>query len=274
VIEPRAAIASYDPLDMRYTLIVSHQTPFPLRTQIAECLQIPEQRLRVGSPDVGGAFGVKGPTYPEEVTLVWAARRIGRPVRWECRRAEMFLSDAQARDHVTSMELALDADGHFLAIRVEDLANLGAYVSSFGAGPPIFGQTSLLCGAYRTRIIAGRVRIYLRTPPRRIRTVALVAPNALHVGTHCRHCCPTDRHFADRFAPAEYDTGREHALAGGNRSRLCQRRFSEGFRKSVGALRLRRFPAAPCRLESERKAPRVRGLLTTSIIPEWGHPSW
>jgi carbon-monoxide dehydrogenase large subunit len=165
-LEPRAAIAQYDALERRYKLIVSHQTPFPLRTQLAECLHVPEQRLHVISPDVGGGFGVKGPTYPEEVALTWAAGRLNRPLRWVCGRSEMFLSDAQARDHVTTIELALDAEGRFLAIRVEDLANLGAYVSSFGAGPPIFGQTGLLGGAYRTPLFAGRVRmIFSNTLP-------------------------------------------------------------------------------------------------------------
>jgi len=165
-LEPRAALASYDTVDRRYRLITSHQTPFPLRTQISECLGIPEQRIQITSPDVGGGFGVKGPTYPEEVTLLWAAGRLGRAVRWVCGRSEMFLSDAQARDHVTTIELALDGDGTFLAIRVDDLANLGAYVSSFGAGPPILGQTGLLGGVYRTPLLAGRVRmIFSNTIP-------------------------------------------------------------------------------------------------------------
>ncbi len=107
---------------------------------------------------------MKGPTYPEEVTLLWAAG--ARPtLRWVCGRSEMFLSDAQARDHVTTIELR-SIRRPFLAIRVDDLANLGAYVSSFGAGPPILGQTGLLGGAYRTPVVAGRVRmIFCNTVP-------------------------------------------------------------------------------------------------------------
>ncbi len=151
--------AQYNAWERCYKLIVSHQTPFPLRTQLSECLHVPEQRIHVVSPDVGGGFGVKGPTYPEEVALLWAAGRLNRPLRWVCSRSEMFLSDAQARDHMTLIELALDTEGRFLAIRVDDLANLGAYVSSFGAGPPVFGQTGLLGGAYRTPVFAGRVRM-------------------------------------------------------------------------------------------------------------------
>lgn len=165
-IEPRSAIARYSELDDRYTLYASHQTPFPLRTQLAETLGVNERCIHVISPDVGGGFGVKGPTYPEEVALLWAARRIGAAVRWDCRRSEAFLSDAQARDHLTSIEIALDANGKFLAVRVDDLANLGAYVSSFGAGPPIFGQTGLLCGAYRIPVVSGRVRmVYTNSMP-------------------------------------------------------------------------------------------------------------
>jgi aerobic carbon-monoxide dehydrogenase large subunit len=157
--EPRAAIGRFDPVEDAYTLIVSHQSPFPLRTQLCEILSLPEQRLRVISPDVGGGFGVKAPTYPEEAVVLWAARRCGRAVKWVCDRSELFLSDAQARDHLTTIELALDAQGTILSVRVEDLANLGAYVSSFGAGPPILGQASLLAGAYRVPVLAGRVRM-------------------------------------------------------------------------------------------------------------------
>ncbi|MSQ71146.1 MAG: xanthine dehydrogenase family protein molybdopterin-binding subunit [Betaproteobacteria bacterium] len=164
--EPRAALAWYDPLEQRYSLYLSHQTPHPLRTQLAETFHVPEQRVHVVSQDVGGGFGVKGPTYPEEVAVCWAARRTGRPVKWVCERSELFLSDAQARDHLTTLEVALDAEGHFLAFRVEDLANLGAYVSSFGAGPPMFGQSSLLAGVYRVPFIAGRVRmLFTNTMP-------------------------------------------------------------------------------------------------------------
>lgn len=178
-IEPRAAIARYDRFEDRYRLYVSHQTPFPLRTQLAATLGISEQRLHVVSPDVGGGFGVKGPTYPEEACLLWAARRLGRPIRWVCERCEMFLSDAQARDHVTTIELALDAEGRFLALRVRDLANLGAYLSSYGAGPPLVGQRNLLAGMYRTPHIAGRVHmVFTNTVP----TDAYRAPGRAECG--------------------------------------------------------------------------------------------
>ena len=164
--EPRAATASYDDLDQKYFLNVSHQTPFPLRSALAETLHVREDNVQVVSNDVGGGFGVKGPNYPEEIALVWAAKRVGRPVKWVCERSELFLSDAQARDHLTTIELALDKEGNFLAIFVDDLANMGAYVSSFGAGPPIGGQTGLIIGAYRTPVYAGRIRmVFTNTMP-------------------------------------------------------------------------------------------------------------
>ncbi|OGA14777.1 MAG: carbon monoxide dehydrogenase [Betaproteobacteria bacterium RIFCSPLOWO2_02_FULL_63_19] len=165
-IEPRAAIARFDEMDGRYTLITSHQMPFPLRTALSESLKVPELKVHVISPDVGGAFGVKGPNYPEELALLWAARRCRRPLKWVCERSEAFCSDTQARDRVTVIELALDAEARFLAVRVDDHANLGAFVSSFGAGPPILGQMGLIAGPYRTPLIAGRVRmVFSNTAP-------------------------------------------------------------------------------------------------------------
>ena len=165
-LEPRAALALYEPLGSRYTLYVSHQAPFPLRDHLCATLGLAEDRMRVVSHDVGGGFGVKGPTYPEEVTLVWLSGKLRRPVRWRCERNELFLSDAQARDHVTSLEMAVDAEGRFLALRVDDLANLGAYVSSIGAGPPLFAQVLLAAGPYLTRAVSGRVRmVFTNTIP-------------------------------------------------------------------------------------------------------------
>jgi carbon-monoxide dehydrogenase large subunit len=114
---------------------------------------MPESALRVISPDVGGGFGYKGKLYPEESLVVWAARRLSRPVRWVATRAESFLSDNQARDHFTHAELALDADGRFLALKVETSAALGAYLSTFGANIPSAIYTALFAGGYRTPAI-------------------------------------------------------------------------------------------------------------------------
>ena len=143
-IETRGAIATGD------TLYCGTQAPHHIRRYVCEELGIDEGALRVVSRDMGGGFGYKGKHYPEETLVVWASRRLQRPVKWIARRTESFLSDTQGRDHVTRAELALDNDGHFLALRVHTRADLGAYVSSFGAAIPGPIYTALLAGVYQT----------------------------------------------------------------------------------------------------------------------------
>ncbi len=152
-LEPRAAFATVEPATGRLTLVSATQAPHHIRKQVTEQLGMPESALRVISPDVGGGFGYKGKLYPEEALVVWAARRLYRPVRWVATRAESFLSDNQARDHFTHAELALDTDGRFLALRVETSAALGAYLSTFGANIPSAIYTALFAGGYRTPAI-------------------------------------------------------------------------------------------------------------------------
>src|SRR4029453_16847977 len=127
-IEPRAVIG--EPQSEKLKLYTSTQAPHHIRRMVSEQLGMPESAMRVVAPDVGGGFGYKGKLYPEEGVIAWAARRLGRPVRWSATRSESFLADNQGRDHITHAELALDADGNFLALRVRTLANLGAYVST------------------------------------------------------------------------------------------------------------------------------------------------
>lgn len=146
-IEARGAIATPD------TLYCSTQTPHHIRGHVCAELGLREIDLRVVSYDMGGGFGYKGKHYPEETILVWAARRLRRPVKWMATRQESFVSDTQGRDHRTHAELALDRDGRFLALRVRTRADLGAYVSTFGAAiaGPIY--SALLAGPYRTPAI-------------------------------------------------------------------------------------------------------------------------
>jgi aerobic carbon-monoxide dehydrogenase large subunit len=146
-IETRGVICTGD------TLYCATQTPHHIRHFVAQELGIDEARLRVVSPDVGGGFGYKGKHYPEETIVAWAARRLRRPVKWIARRRESFLSDTQGRDHVTRAELALDARGTFLALKVQTVANVGAYVSTFGAAIPGPIYSALLAGVYRTPAI-------------------------------------------------------------------------------------------------------------------------
>jgi carbon-monoxide dehydrogenase large subunit len=149
--ETRAANASYNPADESYTLYTTSQNPHVARLLMcAFVLGLPEHKVRVVAPDVGGGFGSKIFLYAEEVALTFATRRLGRPIKWTADRSEAFQSDAHGRDHVTTAELALDKDGHFLAMRVDTVANLGAYLSTFASCVPTILYATLLAGQYNT----------------------------------------------------------------------------------------------------------------------------
>jgi aerobic carbon-monoxide dehydrogenase large subunit len=137
--EPRGCIADYDPGTRRYTLYSSTQNVHGVRQTLAHhILHVPESRIRVVARDVGGGFGMKGNVYPEEAIIVWAARRVGRPVKWIPSRSEALLGDAQGRGQNVAAELALDADGRFLALRWTGSHNVGAYIEGAGAIPILF----------------------------------------------------------------------------------------------------------------------------------------
>ena len=116
-------------------------------------LGLPEHKVRVIAPDVGGGFGSKIYLYAEETAMVWASKRVNRPIKWTAERSESFLSDAHGRDHVTHAELALDKDGKFLALRVQTTANMGAYLSTFASCIPTILYATLLAGQYTTPAI-------------------------------------------------------------------------------------------------------------------------
>ena len=127
--EPRGAIGAYDAGTDTYTLYSSIQNPHGVRALLARTvLHIPETRLRVVGPDVGGGFGMKGDVYPEDALVLLAARQCGRPVKWIASRSESFLSDDYGRDQIVEAEMALDGDGRILAMRANALHKLGAYV--------------------------------------------------------------------------------------------------------------------------------------------------
>jgi carbon-monoxide dehydrogenase large subunit len=158
--ESRAALAEYEPASRDYTLYTSTQLPHVARVLLGVLmLNIPERKLRVVAPDVGGGFGSKQVVYAEEAMVVWAAGQLERPVKWVADRSEAFLSDAQGRDHVTHAELALDKDGKFLGLRVSTLANIGGYVSTFGPNIPTNLYGPLLAGAYTTPAIYCEVKV-------------------------------------------------------------------------------------------------------------------
>ena len=157
--ETRGVIAEYEPRDGRYTVRTPSQGVRHLLAPLARSLGVPESRIRVITDDVGGAFGIKIPLYPEHVLVAWAARRIGRPVKWIAERSESFLSDGQGRDHATEAELALDADGRFLAVRTNTVSNMGAYSTAAAPTIPTVGGTRCITGVYRIPAWHARSRV-------------------------------------------------------------------------------------------------------------------
>jgi aerobic carbon-monoxide dehydrogenase large subunit len=147
--DPRGAIGEYDLREDRYVLHADVQYPHRVRQVLADrVFKVPEYKIRVVAGDVGGGFGTKGWQYPEHRLVLWAARRLGRPVKWSCERSEAILADEHGRDNVTDVELALDRDGKFLALRAHTFANIGAYLSSDRNLLAIFTSVAALTGVY------------------------------------------------------------------------------------------------------------------------------
>src|SRR5215469_6255095 len=152
--EPRAAIGEFDRATGEYTLYTTSQNPHVIRLLMgAFVLHIPEAKLRVVAPDVGGGFGSKIYHYAEEAILTWAAGKLRRPIKWTAERSESFMSDAHGRDHVTHVDLALDRDAKFLGLKVSTVANMGAYLSTFAPCIPTYLYGTLLAGTYTTPAI-------------------------------------------------------------------------------------------------------------------------
>jgi carbon-monoxide dehydrogenase large subunit len=165
--EPRAALAEYDPGNDSFTLWNTSQNPHVARLVLSAFVGVaPEHRLRVVAPDVGGGFGSKIFIYPEEVVALVAARRVRRPVRWVADRSEAFVADAHGRDHVTTAEMAFDPHGKILGLRVKTVANLGAYMSTFSSSVPTYLYATLLSGQYAIPAIHCTVdAVYTNTVP-------------------------------------------------------------------------------------------------------------
>jgi carbon-monoxide dehydrogenase large subunit len=158
-IETRAAIGRYDPETDSLDLRLTGQGVHGIRDQLAEhVFHLPEARIQVSAPDVGGGFGMKNFLYPEWVLVLWAARRLGRPVRWVADRAESFVSDTQGRDNHTRGRLALDESGRILALHVSTVADLGAYLSSFGPLSSTTAPSTAMGGVYAIPAIFMDVR--------------------------------------------------------------------------------------------------------------------
>jgi carbon-monoxide dehydrogenase large subunit len=227
--EPRAALGDYDPASGDYTLYTTSQNPHVIRLLMgAFVLHIPESKLRVFAPDVGGGFGSKIYHYAEEAIVTWAAGKVKRPVKWTADRSESFMSDAHGRDHVTRAELALDKDGKFLALRVSTLANLGAYLSTFATSIPTYLYATLLAGVYTTPAIYCEVRsIFTNTVPvdayrgagrpeasyllERLVDIAAREMNMDRVEIRRRNFIPNDAFPYQTPVALQYDSGNYHA---------------------------------------------------------------
>ncbi|WP_310618662.1 xanthine dehydrogenase family protein molybdopterin-binding subunit [Flexibacterium corallicola] len=165
--EPRSAIASYDTAEEHYTLYTTSQNPHVARLLLSAFYNVaPEHKLRVIAPDVGGGFGSKIYVYPEEIVCLWASKRVGRPVKWTSARTEAFLTDAHGRDHHSTAEMAIDENNRITGLRVNTLANLGAYMSLFSSCVPTYLSATLLSGQYNIPNIYANVKaIYTNTVP-------------------------------------------------------------------------------------------------------------
>jgi carbon-monoxide dehydrogenase large subunit len=164
--EPRGATASYDAAQDAYTLRTCSQSAGTMRDNVLAIMNWPKERLRVITEDVGGAFGLKTSAYPEYIALLVATKKIGRPVHWMSGRSEAFLSDNQARDTYSDVELALDEKGKFLALRIRSVGNMGAYLGAIGANIPTISFTRCLPGMYDIKPIDISVKcVYTNTLP-------------------------------------------------------------------------------------------------------------
>ncbi len=165
-LEPRGCLVEYDARHDRYTLYTGLQRPHEMRQRVTQqVFHIPETSVRIVPGDIGGSFGMRGSIYGEQLLVMWASKRIGRPVKWICDRSEGFMSDDHARDNVSELALALDRDGRFLGLRVSTIASMGAYLGIRGPRPPI-GNLGTLAGIYTTPAVHVDVTgVYTNTTP-------------------------------------------------------------------------------------------------------------
>src|SRR3954464_11605908 len=149
--EPRSALCKYDA--DRWTLIAQGQGVYAMRNQLADMLGVPQDKVRLITPNVGGSFGMKASIYPEYICLAHAARELKRPVKWTDERSGSFLSDQHGRDHEMTVELALDANAKFLALRVQGYGNVGAWVGTVAPQPPSMNVVRNVVSVYRTPLL-------------------------------------------------------------------------------------------------------------------------
>ena len=211
--EGRTALGVYDERDQRYTLYAGLQGVHRARVELASNIfKLPANRFRLISPDVGGGFGMKGSAFPELALVLWAAQRVGRPVKWTAERSESFVADHHARDNVSDVALALDERGKFLALRVNTLANLGAFLATMGVHVADqqyrWSRRHLYDPAYPCDGDGGILQHQRYLPLSRSRKARSVL---LHRAHH-RYRRARDRHRSRGAAPAQHDPRQRHAL--------------------------------------------------------------
>jgi len=268
--EPRGSIGDYNANDGRYTVYTTLQRAHPFRAELASVLKIPEAKIRVVAGDIGGSFGMKSAVYNEVALVLLASKRVGRPVKWVSTRSEAFLSDAQGRDNVTDAELALDADGAFLALRVKTIANVGAYLQT--AGSAFVGNLGSLAGVYRTPAIHADVTaVFTNTNPVRPYRgngrpeAAYVIERMIDLAADAIGIDPVELRQRNAIPPEAlpFRTGLTFTYDSGDFAKNLQM-----------ALRLADIDGFAARRKEARKRGKLRGLGVSNTIERAGAPSY
>ena len=268
--EPRGSIGDYNANDGRYTVYTTLQRAHPFRAELASVLKVPEAKIRVVAGDIGGSFGMKSAVYNEVALVLLASKRVGRPVKWVSTRSEAFLSDAQGRDNVTDAELALDADGAFLALRVKTIANVGAYLQT--AGSAFVGNLGSLAGVYRTPAIHADVTaVFTNTNPVRPYRgngrpeAAYVIERMIDLAADAIGIDPVELRQRNAIPPEAlpFRTGLTFTYDSGDFAKNLQM-----------ALRLADIDGFAARRKEARKRGKLRGLGVSNTIERAGAPSY
>jgi aerobic carbon-monoxide dehydrogenase large subunit len=269
--EPRAAIGVYDPASARYTLHVPSQGVFGLKGNMAEILKVEPKQLRVLSGHVGGSFGMKAAPFPEYVCVLHAARALGRPVKWTDERSGSFVSDSHGRDHELTAELALDADGTFLAIRITNFGNMGGFLSPVAPMPSTINTVKNVQSMYRTPLIEVSTKC--------------VFTNTSHVSAYRGAGRPEGNYYMERLidlAAAEMDIDRiELRRRNQIRPNEIPRKVASGSNYDSGdfpgvlkhALEVADFKGYDKRKRESRNRGKVRGLGIGSFLEVTAPPS-
>ena len=245
--EPRGAIGSYDKFEDRYTLYADVNYPHRVRNMLANSVfRVPESKVRVVCHDVGGGFGAKGWQYVDHRLTLWAARKLGRPVKWKCERSEVILADEHGRDNIGEIELALDSNGKFLGLRLHMLASIGAYIASDRQLLTPFGMIVTVVRGVRhpCRPRNDRRRAVEHQPDRALSRRRAARSDLSDRADH-RSRGARARHRSDRVAPAEYHQAGGDAVQGSARPDLRLRRICQEHADRARGLRLCRLRRPP-----------------------------